>query len=432
MIERYTLPEISKIWSEQNKFSIWLKIEIYATEANSKLGIVPPSALRKIKSKVKFNIKKINQIERVVKHDVIAFLTNVGSYVGPDSRFIHYGMTSSDVLDTALSVQMKEAGELILKQILKLKQSFARKAKKYKYLPMVGRTHGVHAEAITLGLKFAVWYDEIKRDIERLERAVKNVSVGKISGAVGTYEHINPFVERFVCKKLGLKPARSATQIIQRDIHAEYLTTLAIIAGSLEKFATEIRHLQKTEVLELEEPFTKGQKGSSAMPHKKNPIICERIAGLARVLRGNSLAAMENINLWHERDISHSSVERMILPDSTMLLYYMSVKMVEVIEGLVVNKRNLEQNLNKTHGLIYSQRALLKLVECGLTREQAYRVVQNNAMKSWKTGEDFKILLLKDIRLRRTKIKKRDIEAIFDPKKVIKNVNYIFKKVGLS
>jgi len=430
MIERYTLPEISKIWSEQNKFSIWLKIEIYATEANSKLGIVPPSALRKIKSKAKFNIQKINQIERVVKHDVIAFLTNVGSYVGPDSRFIHYGMTSSDVLDTALSVQMKEAGELILKQLLKLKQSFARKAKKYKYLPMVGRTHGVHAEAITLGLKFAVWYDEIKRDIERLERAVKNVSVGKISGAVGTYEHINPFVERFVCKKLGLKPARSATQIIQRDIHAEYLTTLAIIAGSLEKFATEIRHLQKTEVLELEEPFTKGQKGSSAMPHKKNPIICERIAGLARVLRGNSLAAMENINLWHERDISHSSVERMILPDSTMLLYYMFVKMIEVVDGLVVNKQNVARNLNLTHGLIYSQRALLKLVECGLTREQAYKVLQTNAMKSWKTGADFKTLLLKD-GLISSKVKKRDIEAIFDPKKVIKNVKYIFKNVGL-
>mgnify|MGYP001281186731 FL=1 len=338
MIERYTLPEIGKIWSEENKFSIWLKIEIFASEANNKLGIVPASALKKIRSKAKFNVKKINEIEAVVKHDVIAFLTNVGSFVGPESRFIHYGMTSSDVLDTALSVQMKEAGELILKQLVKLKAVLASKAKKYKYLPMVGRTHGVHAEAVTLGLKFALWYDEVNRDITRLKTAVKTVSVGKISGAVGTYEHLNPFVERYVCRKLGLKPANAATQIIQRDIHADYMATLAIIASSLEKFSTEIRHQQKTEVLELEEPFTKGQKGSSAMPHKKNPVICERIAGLARVIRSNSIAAMENVNLWHERDISHSSVERMIIPDSTMLLYYMLVKMIEVIDGLVVNK----------------------------------------------------------------------------------------------
>lgn len=431
MIERYTLPEIAGIWSDENRFRIWLKIEIFASEANSKLGIVPSKALSNIKRKAKFNTAKINEIEAVVKHDVIAFLTNVGSYVGPDSRFIHYGMTSSDVLDTALSIQMKEAGELILKQMLKLKASLAKKAKKYKFLPMVGRTHGVHAEAITLGLKFALWYDEINRNIERLNIAVKNASVGKISGAVGTYEHLNPFVERYVCKKLGLKPANVATQIIQRDIHAEYLSALAIIGSSLEKFATEIRHQQKTESLELEEPFTKGQKGSSAMPHKKNPVICERIAGLSRILRGNSLAAMENINLWHERDISHSSVERMILPDSTMLLYYMLVKMIEVIDGLVVNKENIANNLNRTHGLIYSQRALLKLVECGLTREEAYKAVQDNAMKSWKTGEDFKKLLASD-KLISSKIKKSDIEDIFNPKKVFKNVNYIFKNAGLK
>jgi adenylosuccinate lyase len=430
MIERYTLPEIANIWSEENKFSIWLKIEIYASEANSKLGIVPLKALRNIKSRARFDVKKINEIESVVKHDVIAFLTNVGSYIGTNSRFVHYGMTSSDVLDTALSVQMKEAGELILKQLIKLKSSLSKKAKKYKYLPMVGRTHGVHAEAITLGLKFALWFDEVNRDIERLKAAIKSASVGKISGAVGTYEHLNPFVERYVCKKLGLKPVNAATQIIQRDIHAEYVTTLAIIASSLEKFATEIRHEQKTEVLELEEAFTKGQKGSSAMPHKKNPIVCERIAGLARIIRGNSIAAMENVNLWHERDISHSSVERMILPDSTMLLYYMLVKMIEVIDGLVVNKDNIAKNLNRTHGLIYSQRVLLKLVEYGLTREQAYKVVQDNAMKSWKTGEDFKKLLTAD-KIVSSKIKKTDIESIFDPKKVIKNVDYIFKNVGI-
>jgi adenylosuccinate lyase len=430
MIERYTLPEIAKIWSEENKFTIWLNIEIFACEANNKLGIVPSKALRNIKSRAKFNVKKINEIESVVKHDVIAFLTNVGSFIGPDSRFVHYGMTSSDVLDTALSVQMKEAGQLLLQQLLKLKSSLVKKAKKYKYLPMVGRTHGVHAEAVTLGLKFALWVDEINRDIERLKTAVKSASVGKISGAVGTYEHLSPFVERYVCKKLGLKPVNAATQIIQRDIHAEYLSSLAIIASSLEKFATEIRHQQKTEVLELEEPFTKGQKGSSAMPHKKNPVICERVAGLARILRGNAIAGMENINLWHERDISHSSVERMILPDSTMLLYYMLVKMIEVIEGLVVNKENIAKNLDRTHGLIYSQRALLKLVEYGLTREEAYKVVQDNAMWSWKTGEDFQSLLMADKTVK-SKIKSKDIESIFDPQKVMKNVDYIFKNVGI-
>lgn len=430
MIERYTLPEIANIWSEENKFTIWLNIEIFACEANNKLGIVPSKALRNIKSRAKFNVKKINEIESVVKHDVIAFLTNVGSFIGPDSRFVHYGMTSSDVLDTALSVQMKEAGQLLLQQLLKLKSSLVKKAKKYKYLPMVGRTHGVHAEAVTLGLKFALWVDEINRDIERLKTAVKSASVGKISGAVGTYEHLSPFVERYVCKKLGLKPVNAATQIIQRDIHAEYLSSLAIIASSLEKFATEIRHQQKTEVLELEEPFTKGQKGSSAMPHKKNPVICERVAGLARILRGNAIAGMENINLWHERDISHSSVERMILPDSTMLLYYMLVKMIEVIEGLVVNKENIAKNLDRTHGLIYSQRALLKLVEYGLTREEAYKVVQDNAMWSWKTGEDFQSLLMADNTVK-SKIKSKDIESIFDPQKVMKNVDYIFKNVGI-
>lgn len=430
MIERYTLPEIGKIWSDENKYSIWLNIEILACEANSKLGIVPQNALKTIKNKAKFDVKKINEIEEIVKHDVIAFLTNVGSYVGPDSRFIHYGMTSSDVLDTAFSVQLKEAGELILKKLEELKKVLAANAKKYKYLMMVGRTHGVHAEAITLGLKFALWYEEVKRDIERLKAAIKIISAGKISGAVGTFEHIDPFVERYVCKKLGLQPANVSTQILQRDRHAEYFTTLAIIASSLEKFATEVRHLQKTESLELEEPFGKGQKGSSAMPHKKNPIVSERIAGLARILRGNALAAMEDINLWHERDISHSSVERMIAPDSTMLLYYMLVKMIEVLKDIIVNKDNIENNLNRTHGLIHSQRTMLKLVEYGITREEAYKIVQENAMKSWNTGQDFKELLANDKRVT-SKIKKSDFEAIFDKKKAMKNVDYIFKNAGL-
>jgi len=431
MIERYSLPEIKKIWSEENKFSIWLKIELFACEANAKLGIIPKSSLDTIKKKVKFSVSKINAIEEVVKHDVIAFLTNVGSYAGKDSRFIHYGMTSSDVLDTALSVQMKEAGELILKQIQKLSKTLSTKAKKYKFLPMVGRTHGVHAETITLGLKFALWFEENKRNIERLKKAIETVSVGKISGAVGTYAHLDPFVERFVCKNLGLKPANISTQILQRDRHAEYLTTLAIIASSLEKFATEIRHLQKTETLELEEPFAKGQKGSSAMPHKKNPIICERIAGLARILRGNAIASMENINLWHERDISHSSVERMIVPDSTMLLYYMLIKMIQVLDGIVVNEKNIAENLNLTHGLIYSQKVLLKLVEKGITREQAYLVVQENAMKSWNTGQEFRELLKNDKRIT-GKITPKEIENIFDLQKVLKNVNYIFKNTGIK
>jgi adenylosuccinate lyase len=430
MIDRYSLPEIKKIWSDENKYSIWLQIEILACEANSKLGIIPQKSLRNIKNKARFDVKKINEIEEIVKHDVIAFLTNVGSYVGPDSRFIHYGMTSSDVLDTALSVQMKEAGELILKKLIELKKVLVINARKYKRLIMVGRTHGVHAEAITLGLKFALWYEEVKRDIERLEAAVKTISAGKISGAVGTYEHIDPFVERYVCKKLGINHANVSTQILQRDRHAEYFSTLAIIGSSLEKFATEIRHLQKTEVLELEEPFAKGQKGSSAMPHKKNPIVCERIAGLARILRGNALAAMENINLWHERDISHSSVERMIAPDSTMLLYYMLVKMIEVLRGLVVHKDNIEKNLHMTHGLIYSQRALLKLVEYCITREDAYLIVQQNAMKSWNTGQDFKELLSDDERVT-SKIGKAEFEAIFDRKTAMKNIDYIFKNVGI-
>ena len=431
MIERYSLPAIENIWSDENRFSIWLKVELLACEANSKLGIIPRASLNNIKRKAKFNVKKINEIEEVVKHDVIAFLTNVGSYVGKDSRFIHYGMTSSDILDTALSVQMKEAGELILVKLQTLSKTLASKAKKYKMLPMVGRTHGVHAETITLGLKFALWYEETKRNIVRLNDAIKIISYGKISGAVGTYEHLNPFVEKYVCKKMGIMPSHISTQILQRDRHAQYLTTLAIIASSLEKFATEIRHLQKTEVLELEEPFTKGQKGSSAMPHKKNPVICERIAGLARVLRGNSIAAMENINLWHERDISHSSVERMIIPDSTMLLYYMLVKMNEVLSGIVVNKVNISRNLKATHGLIYSQRVLLKLVEKGITREVAYKVVQDNAMKSWNTGQEFKDLLIKDNRIT-GKISGKEIESMFDPVKVLKNVDYIFKNVGLK
>jgi adenylosuccinate lyase len=431
MIDRYRLPEISEVWSEDNKYRIWLDIELLAAEANSRLGLIPSNSLKKIKSRAKFNIKEINRLEQILKHDVIAFLTNVASYIGKDSRFIHYGMTSSDVLDTALAVQMKQAGKLILRSLKKLKSSLVKMALKYRYLMMIGRTHGVHAEPITLGLKFAVWVDEVDRNIMRLVKAIETVSVGKISGAVGTYEHLDPFVETYVCRKLGLKPAGGATQIIQRDSHAEYMTTLAIIASTLEKFSTEIRHMQRTEVLELEEPFTKGQKGSSAMPHKKNPVICERISGLARVVRSNSLAALENVNLWHERDISHSSVERMIIPDSTMLVYYMLEKMREVIDGLVVNERNILANINKTHGLIYSQKILLKLIEAGISREHAYRIVQSNAMRSWETGEGF-IDLVRNDRVVKDKLTDEDINNIFNQKTFYRRIDYIYSKIGIG
>jgi adenylosuccinate lyase len=430
MIERYTLPEIGRIWSDENKFSIWLQIEIFACEANSKLGIVPVESLKAIKKKARFDIDGINKLEEKIKHDVIAFLTNVGLHVGKDSRYIHYGMTSSDVLDTSFSVQMKQAGNLILEKLKELTKIVARQARKYKYLNMVGRTHGVHAEPITLGLKFALWYDELNRCIERLNTAVRIISVGKISGAVGTFEHLNPKVEQYVCRNLGLTPDRISTQIIQRDRHAQYMVALALIGSSLDKFATEIRHLQKTEVLELEEPFTKGQKGSSAMPHKRNPVICERISGLARVLRGNALTAMENINLWHERDISHSSAERLIVPDSTMLLYYMLVKFIEVMHRIQVNKDNISRNLNLTNGLISSQRVLLKLIEKGMGREEAYSIVQDNAMKSWRKGQDFKQLISSDKQIQGL-LSESEIGVLFELKTGRRNIDFIFRRVGL-
>ncbi|MBI1806155.1 MAG: adenylosuccinate lyase, partial [Ignavibacteria bacterium] len=340
MIARYTRPAMGSIWTEENKFRVWLEIEILACEAQAKLGIVPKEAVKTIREKAKFDANRIEQIEAEVKHDVIAFLTNVGEYVGPDSRFIHLGMTSSDILDTALAVQMKQSAELLLKDLHQLEQIFARRAKEFKHTVMVGRTHGIHAEPTTFGLKLALWYDETRRNIDRLEHALKTISVGQISGAVGTYEHLDPTVERYVCEKLGLKPAAISTQILQRDRHAEFMTTMAVIAGSIEKFATEIRHLQKTEVLEAEEYFSKGQKGSSAMPHKRNPITCERVAGLARVLRGNAQAALENIALWHERDITHSSVERIIIPDSCILLDYMIATFTDVVDKLIVYPEN--------------------------------------------------------------------------------------------
>ncbi|MBS1518403.1 MAG: adenylosuccinate lyase [Bacteroidetes bacterium] len=430
MIERYSRREIKDIWSDENKFRIWLEIELLATEAQSKLGLVPVKSLRNIKKKADFNTTRILKIEEKVKHDVIAFLTNVAEYTGIDSRFIHMGMTSSDVIDTALSVQMKQAGGIIMKELFAVKRSLAAIAKKHKYHTMIGRTHGVHAEPITLGLKFALWYDEMNRNIDRWKRAVDIISVGQISGAVGTYEHISPKVEQYVCRKLGLKTTKISTQILQRDRHAEYMTTLAVIASSIEKFTTEIRHLQKTETLELEEYFSEGQKGSSAMPHKKNPITCERLSGMARIFRGNAVAAMENIPLWHERDISHSSVERVIIPDSTILMDYILFNFRKLIDKLVVNKDNITKNLELTHGLVFSQTVLLKLIDKKMKREQAYKIVQTVAMKCWKEKISFLKLLREDKEVRKY-LSEKELESIFDYGRSRKNVDFIFKRTGL-
>lgn len=431
MIPRYSRKEMSDIWSDESKFKIWLDIEILATEAQTKLKLVPVKSFLNIKKNAKFNVVKILKIEEEVKHDVIAFLTNVGENIGLDSRFIHLGMTSSDVIDTALSVQMKLAGEIIAKDLKEVNKALLKKAKEYKYLTMIGRTHGVHAEPITLGLKFALWFDEMNRNIERWRRAVDGISVGQISGAVGTYEHISPEVENFVCKKLGLKTTKISTQILQRDRHAEYMSALAIIASSIEKFTTEIRHLQKTETLELEEFFSSGQKGSSAMPHKKNPITCERLSGMARIIRGNTLAAFENIPLWHERDISHSSVERVILPDSTILVDYMLHQFVKLIDNLVVNNENIKQNLELTHGLVFSQTVLLKLIEKKMKREQAYKIVQTVAMKCWKEKISFYKLLSEDAEVRKY-LSEKELNGIFNYDKSRKNVDFIFRRVGIK
>jgi adenylosuccinate lyase len=430
MIPRYTRKETAEIWSDENKFRIWLDIEILACEAHSKLGNIPKKSLAKIKTRAKFNTSSILNLEETIKHDVIAFLTNVAQYVGIDSRFIHMGMTSSDVLDTALSVQLKQAGEIILKDLLNFRNILRKKALKYKNLPMIGRTHGIHAEPITLGLKFALWYDETNRNIARMKEAINIISVGQISGAVGTYGHISPKVEEYVCKKLGLKPARISTQILQRDRHAQFMSTLAIIASCLDKYAVEIRHLQKTEVLELEERFTKGQKGSSAMPHKKNPITSEQISGLARIIRGNSIAAMENIPLWHERDISHSSVERIICPDSTILVDYMLHKFSSLIDNITVYQGNIKSNLELTKGLIFSQTLLLKLIDKKMKREDAYKIVQTIAMKCWDTKIEFRKLIEENKEAMKF-MTKRDLDEVFDYTKSKRMIDYIYKKVGL-
>ena len=428
MIERYTLPEMGKIWEDEFKFSTWLKIEILACEARAKLGEIPEKDVDVIKEKAKFDVKRILEIEETTKHDVIAFLTNVAEYVGYESRHIHYGMTSSDILDTTLSFQMKTAGELLLKRLYQMKDVLRKKAIEHKRTICVGRSHGIHAEPTTMGLKFALWYEEIKRDIKRLSDAVQEISVGQISGAVGTFEHLTPKVEEYVCEKMGLKPASVSTQVIQRDIHAQFMSILAIIGATLEKIAVEIRHLQRTEVLEAEEFFSKGQKGSSAMPHKRNPIVSERVSGLARILRSNSISALENIALWHERDISHSSVERITIPDSCIALDYMLYLMIKLIDNLIIYPENMLKNLNITRGLVYSQTVLLKLIDKGITREAAYNIVQTAAMDVWNDkNKNLKDELLNSDEVLKL-LNEKEIEEIFNSDKMLDNIDYIFNR----
>lgn len=431
MIGRYTLPKMGAIWTDQNKFKKWLKVEIAVCEVQAELGLIPGKAVKEIQKKSDFKIERILEIEKEVKHDVIAFLTNVAEYVGEFSRYIHLGMTSSDLLDTANALLMKEAGEILLADLQQLKQVLREKAIEHKNSVCIGRSHGIHAEPTTFGLKMALWYDEANRHINRLERAIETISYGKISGAVGTFAHLDPIIEEKTCRKLNLKPAPVSTQIIQRDRYAEYLTTLALIGSSLEKFATEIRNLQRTEILEAEEYFSKGQKGSSAMPHKRNPIVTEQISGQARILRANAGAAMENVALWHERDISHSSVERVIIPDSTILLDYMLNKFTNIVKNLLVYPENMKTNLNKTNGLIFSQSVLLALTQKGISREIAYRLVQTCAMESWNTKKDFKQLLLENKEIREY-LSDQEITDLFDLNLQLRNVDLIFKRVGIE
>ena len=430
MIPRYTRPEMAKVWSEENKFRKMAEVEILACEAMAKYGLIPKKAAVNIRRKARFNVERIKEIEKETNHDVVAFLVNLSENVGEDAKYIHMGLTSSDVLDTGLSVMMCEAAQIIIQELKKLAAALRKKALRYKNTPMIGRSHGVHAEPITFGLKMALFYAEIKRDIERMKNALEAVRVGKVSGAVGTYANIDPRIEEYVCKQGNLRPSRISTQILQRDRHAEYLSTIAIIGSSLEKFAVEIRGLQRTEVGEVEEFFSPTQKGSSAMPHKKNPITCERITGLARVLRANAMAAMENNALWHERDISHSSVERIIIPDSTILLDYMLGKMTGIISKLVVHPENMMRNINISKGIIFSQRVLLELINKGVTRLEAYDIVQRSAMNARESGEHFKDVLMRNGRVREY-LTAKEIEDCFDLKYHLKHVNRIFHKVGV-
>jgi adenylosuccinate lyase len=428
MIERYTRPEMGRIWSEENSFQKWLDVEILAAEGLARLGKVPKTAVARIRKKARFNVKRIREIEAEVKHDVIAFLSCVAESIGDDARFLHVGMTSSDVIDTGLAIQFKEASSILIQDVKDLMSVVRRQAQKHKWTVMIGRTHGVHAEPITFGLKLALWYQEMARNLARLQKAAEDISVGQISGAVGTFAQISPKVEAYVCRKAGLKPALISNQVIQRDRHAYYFATLGIIASSLEKFAVEIRHLQRTEVQEAEEPFTEGQKGSSAMPHKRNPILSENVSGLARLMRSYSIAAMENVPLWHERDISHSSVERVIAPDATIALDFMLRRMTYVLGNLCVYPENMKRNLEKSGGAVFSEKVLLALVEKGVARDIAYRMVQRHALKVGKEGGDLKRELLADAEIRRY-LSSQEIEALWSVKQHLTNVDFIFRRV---
>ena len=430
MIDRYFTKDMKRIWSDQNRFKTWEKVEITVAEVMCDRGIVPRSSLEIIKKKSEFSVDRVLEIEKETRHDVIAFLTNLAENIGPDSRFLHMGMTSSDLLDTSLALQCKEAGDIILKKLIVFKNVLRENAVKYKDTFQIGRSHGVHAEPITFGLKNALWSEDINRCIVRWKNALKNISVGQISGAVGTYQHIDPSIEKDVCEKLGLDVETVSNQVIQRDHHAEYLTALALIGSSIEKIAIEIRHLQRTEVLEAEEYFLKGQKGSSAMPHKRNPIVTERMTGFSRLLRTNAMAGLENIALWHERDISHSSVERIILPDSTSMADYMLERMTILMRKLNVYPDNMMKNINLTNGLIFSQEVLLALIKKGLKREDAYKIVQKNAMKVWEENCDFKDELYNDNSIT-DHLSKKEIDELFDLNKILINIKKIYKRIDL-
>jgi adenylosuccinate lyase len=428
MIPRYSGPEMARIWSEENKFATWLRVELAATEVLAERGTVPREALEAIRARGRFDVARIEAIEREVQHDVIAFVSNVAENVGPEGRWLHYGLTSSDVVDTALSLLMKEAAGLILDDLRALSDAVRRRAHEHKHTPMIGRTHGVHAEPMTFGLKLALWWSELERQRVRLERARAVISVGKLSGAVGTFSHLPPEVEEEVCRRLGLDAAPVASQVLQRDRHAEVLGALALLGASLEKFATEIRALQKTEVREVEEPFAEGQKGSSAMPHKRNPVGCEQVTGLARLLRGNALAALEDVPLWHERDISHSSVERVIVPDSFLALDHMLRRMTTIVGGMAVNADRMRRNLEMTRGLVFSGQLLLELTARGMRREDAYRVVQTHAMEAWKSEGDFRARVSADAAIRAV-LSEADLEEVFRLERYLGHVDAIFDRV---
>jgi adenylosuccinate lyase len=428
MIDRYTLPEMGALWSEETKFQKWLDVEIAVCEVHADMGVIPPEALEQIKSRAKFSVARINEIEKTTDHDVIAFTTNLAESIGEASRFVHYGLTSSDVVDTANALLLRDACDILSKKIDALLEVLKRRAFEFKQTPQIGRTHGIHAEPTSFGLVFALWYDEMRRNRERLTRARETVAVGKISGAVGAFAHLDPPVEEKVCARLGLQAAPVSTQIIQRDNYAEYLCTLAIIAASLEKFALQIRHWQRTEVREAQEKFKAGQKGSSAMPHKRNPILSERICGMARVVRANSIVGLENVALWHERDISHSSAERVVLPDSSITTDYMLQKTASLIDGLVVYPERMLANLNLTRGSIFSGQLLLALTQAGVSREEAYEWVQRNALKAWDEGHELKTLVSADQQIT-SRLSNEQIDRVFSLDTYLRNVDQVFARV---